>query len=530
MPLRRRRTLRLQLTLWFVVALVAVESAVVFAYWVSREEPLIETAERRLTNAVAGLRPLLETRDIFRWRSEELRLLALRADLDVLTVVVADGTRVAGDDPVFPAHAVEALIRDGHATWTLDHVELLDPATPSAPKGGADSISRAESAPEVSRKETRFELLPTWPVVGAAVPFSDLFGRSAFLIGASSAPSAAPPAVLRAVAWVAIIGLLSAALAAWVVLGRALRPLIELAASARHISPERRDGRLEAGGGQLEVEGARRSLNEALGRLEAGYDALDLFIGNVTHELRTPIATVLAEARQLAIRERDTAEYAAFVRNTGDEMSRLGKKIQSFLTLARMDWEERRGMVMPLSLFDLSIDVVQLAQGAAQGHGVRIVLNLPEDGDIALEGDPELVTSMVDNLVRNAVRFSPPNDVVTIALSEEAEHAVIRVRDRGPGIPQSLIEGVFEPFVQSAESKRQGRGSGIGLAIAQKVVELHRGQISIGNHPDGGCEVVVRLPLTIERPHDPEDALDDSADDGPGPRSSTDEPDGIGAA
>jgi signal transduction histidine kinase len=198
----------------------------------------------------------------------------------------------------------------------------------------------------------------------------------------------------------------------------------------------------------------------------------------------------------------------AFVDSTGDEMARLAKMIQSFLTLARMDWEERRGSIVTVALYDIAIDVAQHTRVAATQQNVRVVLQLEERDDIEVQGDPELVTSMLDNVVRNAVRFSPAGSDVNVALSASDESAHIAVRDHGPGIPEPLINAVFEPYVQgralptngssshslSGGSGGIGRGSGIGLAIAQKVVELHRGTIRIGNHPEGGCEVVIELP------------------------------------
>jgi signal transduction histidine kinase len=488
---RRRRTLRLQLTLWFVVALLVVEGSVLFAYWVSRDEPLLIAAEERLQTGLRRLLPILEAENALQWREEELLLLALRADVDLLTLVGSDAQVLVPDArTTIPEPVLRVLLTQGRATWNIEQVHrTVDGST------GADSPQGSGGGTNAAALVPREELLPSWPVVGEALAFRDAAGRDVYVIGASTASPGKTPTVLRAVAWMGLVGLVSATVAAWVVLGRALRPLLELAQSALNISPERRDGRLEAAGEQSEVEHAKHALNQALDRLESGYDALDLFIGNVTHELRTPVATVLAEARQIAIRERTPDEYASFVRSTGDEMARLGKMIQSFLTLARMDWEERRGLVVPISLFDVAVDVVQIAQTASKGSGVRIVLELPDDDDIEVRGDPELVTSMLDNVVRNAVRFSPPNALVEVEVRLVEDNAQIRVRDHGPGIPDHLIDDVFEPFVQGSSPPSGGRGSGIGLAIAQKVVELHKGRILIRNHRDGGCEVIVMLPL-----------------------------------
>ena len=517
----KRRTLRLQLTFWFVVALLAVESAVLFGYWVAREEPLIASTRHDLREALEEVRTTAEQRDYNLWRKDELASLALRADIDLLCVVTHDGATLAGEVAAFPPSALNELLAEGTAMWTLSAVDRADPrqeqqgsASPqeSVPEDQAP-VPRGPSASGALEQSTSSVLkYPEWPVVGAALSFSDVYGRRAYLVGARAAPAAAPPLLIRAVTWMGLIGLFSATVAAWVVIGRALRPLLELAESARRISPEHRDERLSAGGLQVEVEDARHALNDALDRLEAGYDALDLFIGNVTHELRTPIASVLAEARQLALRTRSTEDYAEFVRNTGDEMARLAKIIQSFLTLARMDWEERRGMIVPVPLLDIAVDVAQHLRVAATQQNVSVVLQLDDSTDIEVEGDPELVTSMLENVVRNAVRFSPAGGDVSVAITADEHDAQIAVRDHGPGIPEPLIEAAFEPYIQGRAMRdlgvrghppagsSGGRGTGIGLAIAQKVVELHQGTIRIGNHAEGGCEVIVTLPLRAIEP------------------------------
>jgi len=513
---RKRRTLRLQLAFWFVVALLAVECAVLFGYWVSREEPLIASTSHDLRQALEEVQTTAEQRDVYLWRKEELASLALRADIDLLCVVTHDGTTIAGEDAAFPPSTLSELLANGTATWELAAVDRADPlhaqgavAVPREGEAGEEVPPPRGPNASVDQRTQRSSVLkyPEWPVVGAALSFNDVYGRRAHLIGARAAPSAAPPLLIRAVTWMGLIGLFSATVAAWVVLGRALRPLHELAESARRISSERRDERLSAGGWQSEVEEARHALNEALDRLEAGYDALDLFIGNVTHELRTPVAAVLAEARRLALRPRSTEDYTVFVQNTGDEMARLAKMIQSFLTLARMDWEERRGMIVPVPLLDIAVDVAQHMRVVASQQSVRVVLQLEERTDIEVEGDPDLITSMLENVVRNAVRFSPAGGDVSVAITADEQDAHIAVRDHGPGIPESLIEAAFEPYVQARTGVNGGdprrpptssgtrRGSGIGLAIAQKVIELHRGTIHIGNHVEGGCEVLMTLPL-----------------------------------
>ena len=321
--------------------------------------------------------------------------------------------------------------------------------------------------------------------------------------------------------------------AAWVIVGAALDPLRRITEAARVVAPERIDAtRVDMPEVGVEVNEARRELNSALARIEAGYQAQERFISNVSHELKTPIAVLLTEARRLRMRERSPDELKEFVDDVAEQMARLGKIVESFLTLARIDYEERLQKNEEFWFHDVLLEAVSRSRAQALTHDVHIDLELPEDTELFDHpswGDPALVSSMVENLIRNAIRFSPRSSSVHVWLSAAASNgaerdddgparrngsansggsgggdpsqtgAVIRVRDEGPGMPQELIATVFEPFAQADSERGTGRGTGLGLAIAHKVATLHRGTIRAYNRTDGrpGCTVEVTLPVLV---------------------------------
>ncbi|MEM6673095.1 MAG: HAMP domain-containing sensor histidine kinase [Planctomycetota bacterium] len=306
--------------------------------------------------------------------------------------------------------------------------------------------------------------------------------------------------------------------AAWVIVGAALEPLRRITAAARVVAPERLDEtRVDMPEVGVEVNEARRELNFALDRIEAGYESQERFISNVSHELKTPIAVLLTEARRLRMRERPIEDLTEFVDDVADQMARLGKIVESFLTLARIDYEERLQKNEEFWFHDLLVEAVSRTRAHALTHDVHIDLELPEDTlafDRPTWGDPELVSSLVENLIRNAIRFSPRGSSVRVWLESDGPTdeskttgddghaarpgAVVRVRDDGPGMPEELISTVFEPFSQADGERR--RGTGLGLAIAYKIATLHRGTIEAYNRADGrsGCTVEVRLPFLQE--------------------------------
>lgn len=342
--------------------------------------------------------------------------------------------------------------------------------------------------------------------------------------------------LIRLALGAAATALVGGTAAAWVIVGSALEPLRKITESARGVAPERIDEtRIEMPEIGTEVNEAQRELNFALDRIEAGYQAQERFISNVSHELKTPIAVVLMEAQRLRRRERPIGELEDFIEDTADQMARLGKMVESFLTLARIDYEERLQKNEEFWFQDLLVEAVSRSNAQALTHDVHVELELADDFEFFDEptwGDPELVSSAVENLIRNAIRFSPRGSLVHVSVEGEppdAEpdpkpepakpgwgkaqkpkvevdpaaylasrpRAVIRVRDEGPGMPEDLIATVFQPFKQAESERGQGRGTGLGLAIAHKVSELHRGSIRAFNRTDGlsGCVLEVRLPF-----------------------------------
>ena len=322
----------------------------------------------------------------------------------------------------------------------------------------------------------------------------------ALFVAAAFAFSTASGLTLLTSIGVAACLLVAATLAGWVILGRALRPLAQLAACADEL-----DGRwvrtsVNITGDQVEVHRARGALDRALTRLRDCHAALDLFVSNVAHELQDPVTTVLAEAQGMTAGEQSVEALSGFARSARCEVGRIGKIIAGSLTLARLESAQRPGDLTPFCMLDVALDVVKHAHPRAKERDVRLVLMLPESEDVQVRGDAELVTSMLENVVNNAVRHSPSGEEIRIHLERTGERLRIAVRDHGPGVPPELLPHVLEAHVHGAHvhGSREScgaHGRGLGLAIAARVARYHDGSIHIGNHLDGGCEVVMSLPL-----------------------------------
>ncbi|MFC4253905.1 HAMP domain-containing protein [Altererythrobacter xixiisoli] len=235
-------------------------------------------------------------------------------------------------------------------------------------------------------------------------------------------------------------------------------------------------------------------------RLAQLVEARDRLLHHVSHELRSPLARL-----QLAIalgRDSDRGEPAdmtTMVSRIERESARLEALVAELLTLARAESGQSPGD----DYFDLAgvvASVVEDARFEAQAQNIRIDLIetlLPEDDRPPLKGNAELVRRAIDNIVRNALRFSPPGSTLTIAVDERSDPACSRITvlDEGPGIPEAEIGAIFEPFVRGAEDDQPGSGFGLGLTIASRAIAAHGGRLTAENRPSGGLQVTIALPI-----------------------------------
>jgi two-component system sensor histidine kinase CpxA len=176
----------------------------------------------------------------------------------------------------------------------------------------------------------------------------------------------------------------------------------------------------------------------------------------------------------------------------------LNRLIGQLLTFARLNATgEQQQEFDPLDIAALLLDLAEDAQFEVQGLGRKVNCNCLCDCIIA--GNRELLRSAIENVVRNAIRYTVPGTTVEIVLERAADcgHALITVRDHGPGVLEAALPRIFEPFyrVDIASSATDEQSTGLGLAIAHRAITLHNGTIKAANNPGGGLAVTIRLPL-----------------------------------
>lgn len=303
----------------------------------------------------------------------------------------------------------------------------------------------------------------------------------------------------------AAIGVAAAGIAAWIIAGLATAPLKELRSLAGSLSPDGIDREVPASASSSlssqELSTLRHEVQEARAKLREALHAQDRFISSVSHELKTPIAVLLTEAQTVDARGVN-GDTRKFIQSVTDEMRRLGRMVESFLMLTKV----RGGMsVVDAKIYgvnDLVIEAVQSCGKSARQYNVTLAPELADgENPPTVSGDAELLRVLMDNLIQNAIRFSPEKQRVVIRVIQGESDCTVSVRDFGPGVPDDIKDKLFERFVQGPGQGQ--RGHGLGLSIAQGIAELHGGRITVRNVPDGGCEFAVRLPLAPQPRRDP---------------------------
>ena len=224
-------------------------------------------------------------------------------------------------------------------------------------------------------------------------------------------------------------------------------------------------------------------------RLETLLAAERRLLLDISHELRSPLAR-LGVAVELA-RSGDDIDSA--LNRIQKESDRLNALVGQLLQVTRAEGDPKSLRRDPIRLDQLVEQLVDDARIEAAARGCQLEYQPP--GPITLAGDAELLRRAIENVIRNAIRYSPSQAIVEVSLQREADRAVVDVRDRGPGVPDEALPRLFDAFyrVESDRGRASG-GIGLGLSIARRAIELHRGSIRAKNAKPG-LEVVMEFPL-----------------------------------
>ncbi|KQN42406.1 hypothetical protein ASE87_07800 [Frigoribacterium sp. Leaf44] len=359
--------------------------------------------------------------------------------------------------------------------------------TASSRSGDDDDDDAAEDADDVADDSTPTPEATPEPAETVTTEYGVVAARS---LDEASAASSASLVTLGVAIPVALLVL---GVTTWLVVGRALRPVESMRREVDAVTAQSLSHRLPDPGGSDEIARLARTLNGMLDRLDSSATAQRRFVGDASHELKTPLATIRQHA-EVALLHPGSIDGAALADTVLGEEARLTALVQGLLVLARAD-EGALGVTRrPVDLDDLVVAETARLRGVARPDGRgSLAVDATAVGPARVDGDEGLLGQVVHNLVANAARHADTR--VAVALDERDGRAVLTVDDDGAGVAEADRERVFERFVRLDEARaRDSGGSGLGLAIVREIVRVHGGSVSITTSPLGGARFVVDLP------------------------------------
>lgn len=287
----------------------------------------------------------------------------------------------------------------------------------------------------------------------------------------------------------------AAALGGWFLARRALAPVEAMGTHARVVAAEHLHERLPVENPDDELGRLALTLNEMLARLEASFDELRRFTADASHELRTPL-TAIRSVGEVGLRgDRGGDEYREIIGSMLEEADRLTQLLDSLLTLTRGDGGRLRIDRRPTDVVRMAEEVAALLGALADEKGQ--VVSVAAEGPVEALLDPIVFREALVNLVDNAIKYSPEKARIQLVVARRAREVTCEVRDEGPGIAAVHCERIFDRFyrIDKARSRDMG-GSGLGLAIARQAVQAHGGALQLESREGEGSVFRISLPAS----------------------------------
>ena len=285
-----------------------------------------------------------------------------------------------------------------------------------------------------------------------------------------------------------LIGLPLLALLIWLAVGWGLRPLARMAQLLKNRAPDNLSP-LRLAPLPLELELVSASLNRLLHQVDQLLEREKRFIADAAHELRTPLAVLRIHA-QNAQQAEDEADRAAALEQLVAGVDRTTRVVAQLLTLARLEPSARQTQLARLDLHKLACETLAELTPLALARGQELTLEADETVDFHLIGDAASLSTLLQNLVGNALQYTPADGQIQVRLQASAEHLLLEVADSGPGVPVDVRAQLFQRFFRQGG----GQGAGLGLSIVARITELHGATVELLDSPLGGLRVAVRLP------------------------------------
>jgi len=289
--------------------------------------------------------------------------------------------------------------------------------------------------------------------------------------------------------------LILASLLGWIMAGRALMPVRDVAQAAQRVSGSNLSLRIPTRETGDELDYLILTFNRMIDRLESSFQQMKQFSADVSHELRTPITGIRGQLEVALFTAHTTDQYREAMFNALQDIDRLSQIVRALLLLSQAESGQLILQKSRLNLSDVASDLVDQFQIPAEAAGVRLTANLPPE--CFIEGDRVQIERLITNLLSNAMKFTSEGGEVRLRLSSSPESVQIVVEDSGRGIATEHLPHIFDRFYRvpgSGTAPGPEQGLGLGLSFVAWIVKAHHGRIDVDSTPGKGTRFTVHLP------------------------------------
>jgi signal transduction histidine kinase len=300
-------------------------------------------------------------------------------------------------------------------------------------------------------------------------------------------------ATLLIILWLS--GLVILAIIGYLLARGALQSVSRIVDEVNVISESNMDTRLAVKKEHDELDELSEAFNRMLDRLEKSFDNHKMFVSNVAHELRTPLAALIAELEIALLRDQRTdGEYKAVITNALNDAGNLKHLITGLLDIAKANYDASQIATTELRLDELLLDARETVLKTNKDYSVELIFDqdAKDDSMITVRGNEYLLKTAFINLIENNCKFSD-NKSSLVQISFFENNSIVRFSDVGTGIPADEIDEIFTPFYRGTNSSRT-KGQGIGMSLTQRIIFIHNGTISVRSHIGEGTTFIVEIP------------------------------------
>ena len=283
----------------------------------------------------------------------------------------------------------------------------------------------------------------------------------------------------------------------WIYAGNALKPIDNIINEVDKITATELSLRLDEGKKQDEIERLSMTFNQMLDRLVKAFETQKGFISNASHELRTPLTSMKGHIEVTLVKERSPQEYSEVLRALLFDIENLNKISNNLLSLALATTDAGALKLKKIRIDDILFAVREELLSNVKGCSVTITLSsIPDDeNQLSILGNEQLIKTAFFNLLENGCKYSN-NNAVEVSFNTTAHEVKLEFKNTGIGIPESEIGLVFQPFYRASNVENK-TGNGLGLALTQKIIELHKGSIEIHSVVNKETSVRVVFPINV---------------------------------